>query len=101
MTTAELAVSLIRAAARHSGASPRLIISKDRSTPTVEARWACWLVMRDHGLTVAEIGSAFSRDHTSVCHGLERSKHHQGKREESFRDLCDFVKNHHQTKTHQ
>ena len=94
MKTAELVLSLVTTAADHSGLDAKQILGKRREVPLCEARWACWLVMRAHGLTLQEIGRAFRRDHGTVIHGLLRAVDDHGRRNNSFRQLCEAVKNH-------
>lgn len=38
----------------------------------VRIRWALWSVLRENGYTFGQIGRAFSRDHSTVMHGIDR-----------------------------
>ena len=51
------------------------IISQRRDRPTVRARWACYVIMRDRlGMTQPQIARVFDgQDHTTVGHGLRQS----------------------------
>lgn len=91
MNTMELTVKLVTTAADHTGLLPSRIIGRGRCVALCEARWACWLVMRSCGLSLAEIGRAFRRDHGTVLVALRRAAQHRGDREIAFRALCDAV----------
>ena len=91
MNPQELISSLIAAAAAHTGLDPAEIIGKCRETAHVEARWACWSVMRANGMTLQSIARAFSRDHATIIYGLRRAGDDHGNRSNSFRQLCEAV----------
>jgi chromosomal replication initiation ATPase DnaA len=92
MNTMELTVKLVQAAAKHTGLLPSRIIGRGRCVALCEARWAIWLAMRSCGLTLAEIGQAFRRNHATVLVALRRAAEHRGDREIAFRALCDSLK---------
>lgn len=56
------------------GIDQALIRSPDRRYFPAYARRAIYLVLRDEGWTLQEIGEAFERDHSSVHDQLPRSK---------------------------
>jgi chromosomal replication initiation ATPase DnaA len=91
MNTQELTVKLVRAAANHTGLRASLIIGRGRCEALCEARWACWRAMRAQGMTLADIGQAFRRDHATVLVAMKRMKDHRGEREQAFRELCEVV----------
>jgi len=91
MSTQSITIRLVSAAADHAGLDPCEIVSKSRAVPLCEARWACWLVMRERGLTLNEIGRPFARNHGSVLHGLKSARKNHGARDSEFRKLCEFV----------
>jgi hypothetical protein len=51
------------------------IVSQRRDRPTVRARWACYVIMRDRlGMTQPQIARVFDgQDHTTVRHGLKQA----------------------------
>jgi len=94
MTIPEQNASMIRAASIHTGLSVEQIKAPGRVSAASEARWACYIVMRESGMTFIEIGAVFGRHYSTVIKGLQEAARHHGKRENSFRQLCEAVKNH-------
>jgi chromosomal replication initiation ATPase DnaA len=92
MNTMELTVKLVRAAADHTGLLPSRIIGPGRCAALCEARWACWVVMRSCGLTLAEIGQAFRRDHVTVLVALRKVAKLRGEEKTAFGGLCEVVR---------
>ena len=92
MNTMELTVTMVRAAAAHTGLLPSKIIGTGRCVALCEARWACWLAMRSAGFTLVEIGQAFRRNHATVLVALKQVPCHRGEREAAFRELCEVVR---------
>lgn len=82
---------MIEVAAEMAERDAFAIIGSGRDNDLCEVRWACYVALRDLGWTLKRIGKAFHRDHTTICHGLERAKDHHGRREEYFRALCAAV----------
>lgn len=53
-----------------SGYDIRLIKSPTRKRGIVEIRFMCIKYLRDKGFCLTEIGEVFSRDHSTILHGL-------------------------------
>ncbi len=94
MTIPEQTASMIRAASIHTGLSVETITGPLRTSEATEARWACYVAMREAGMTLASIGAAFKRGHDTVIHGLNQAERDHGNRTNSFRQLCGAVRNH-------
>ena len=58
-------------AANH-GVTPAQIFGDSRRQHVVSARWAVWRRMEADGLSIAAIGRATNRDHSTVLNGLGR-----------------------------
>lgn len=49
------------------------VYSHDRHKPLVQARHAIWLLLHEHlNYPYAEIARLYSRDHTTIIHGVKR-----------------------------
>jgi chromosomal replication initiation ATPase DnaA len=92
MNPTKLAASLLKAAMRHTGLSCAAILGKRRPVALCEARWACWVILRDHKMTFSEIGRLFNRDHRAVMHGVKMARKRMI--EPGFARLCATVRDH-------
>ena len=50
------------------------IMGKSRKAPIARARFLCWFVARQQGMTLQQIARAFGRDHTTILHGIQREE---------------------------
>jgi len=64
-----LVTELVAVAAKTKNVKPRLVLSRYRGRDVTAARYGCFSELRRRGFTVKQIGRAFGRDHTTVCHG--------------------------------
>ncbi len=57
------------------GVAPEAIHQRDRSLRVAEVRQIVMLALRDHGrFTLQEVGDYLKRDHSTVHHGIERTR---------------------------
>ena len=61
---------IVVAVAEATGITPRAIYSTNRKAHIVRARQIVMYEARQHGLTLAQIGHALNRDHTTILHGI-------------------------------
>ena len=72
MSPTETAAAVVRAVSKASGVDCGSIIGKRRVKAMAQARWACWLAMRERGHTFQEIGTIFlDREHSTVVKGVQ------------------------------
>ena len=50
------------------------IMGRSRKAPIAQARFLCWFVARQQGMTLHQIARAFGRDHTTILHGIQREE---------------------------
>lgn len=70
----ELVDLLVEASARLMLTTPAEVQSGSKRPGPVEARWAIWIVLRERGLTLHEIGAEFDRDFSTIASGLARGR---------------------------
>lgn len=63
-------LELVACAAHLFGTTPRDILQPSRHPHIVRARWAVWWSMRFHGVSYNRIARRFSKNHTTVMHGV-------------------------------
>lgn len=54
--------------------SAKEIMGRSRKAPITQARFLCWFVARQQGMTLHQIARAFGRDHTTILHGIQREE---------------------------
>jgi chromosomal replication initiation ATPase DnaA len=65
---------IIEATAALYGVTPDHLTGPDRTRGIAQARQAAFSAAHQEGHSIAAIGRAFNRDHTTVMHGLSRVK---------------------------
>lgn len=65
-----------KSASEKTGVPWDVIRGPSRQADIYRARVRVWAALRDMGYTVSEIGRATNRDHTAVCHGLNKAVRH-------------------------
>lgn len=66
-------MDIVRAGGETFGICPRDILSPKRTRETVMARYAIQKAMSLRGNSTTKIGTAMGRDHSTVCHALQRA----------------------------
>ena len=65
--------ALVAAASLATGVAESRIYSSSRTPLVCSIRWAVFVILRRRGWSLADIGHAFFRDHTTVICGLRRA----------------------------
>lgn len=63
---------LVTTSARVFGVERRDILGSSRVDEVCRARWAVWTELVDRGFSLASIGRAFDRDHTTIRSAVRR-----------------------------
>lgn len=74
--TVEQIVAEVAAA---TGLTAKAIYSTSRRANVARARQIAMYEARQHGLSLAQIGHAMNRDHTTVLHGIRAEEQRRGK----------------------
>lgn len=64
--------AVLRAVSADSDLPAARILGRTRDAWTSQARWTCWWLLKQHGLSLHDIGTLFDKHHTSVMHGLRQ-----------------------------
>lgn len=60
----------LRLVCEETGIRALSVLSDDRRSHLVRARWLCWAICADAGMSYTQIGQQFRRDHSTVMSGL-------------------------------
>lgn len=60
--------------AKEYGYTAKDVISKNRQKKLVEVRRKCAVMLRKKGYSTTEIGRIMQRDHSTICHSLQKSE---------------------------
>jgi chromosomal replication initiator protein len=74
MTPREKNLAFIDAIAQQHGYSVEDIIGKSRRKKLVAVRRICVIMLRLQGYSTTEIGRIMNRDHSTICHALNKDK---------------------------
>lgn len=74
MTPREKNLALIHEIAEPHGYTVEDIIGKARHKKLVAVRCMCIRALRDEGYSTTEIGRIMNRDHSTICHALNKDK---------------------------
>jgi chromosomal replication initiator protein len=74
MTPREKNLAFIGGIAQPYGYSVEDIIGKSRRKKLVAVRRLCILALRAKGYSTTEIGRIMNRDHSTICHALNKDK---------------------------
>lgn len=89
----EEVIAILGACEKATGISMARLLGQSREAPTVMARWACWLVIRDTmGLARFQISSIFGRDPSTISHGLSNAEGLRASNPQ-FAALCETLEN--------
>jgi chromosomal replication initiation ATPase DnaA len=76
MTPREKNLALIDEVAQLHGYTVEDILGKSRLKKLVAIRQLCVFRLRDEGYSTTEIGRIMDRDHSTICHALNKDKTH-------------------------
>lgn len=89
MSPIETAAAVVRAVSAASGVDCVSIIGNRRESAIAQARWACWLAMRERGHTFQEIAIIFmDRHHSTIVKGVQSARRHR-RESPSYAVICD------------
>lgn len=63
---------IVREVSASSGIPVDDLLGRSRKPHIAQARFLCWYVAREHGMSLQQIGRAFGRDHSTIVHGIQR-----------------------------
>ena len=74
MTPRQLNMMRIEAIAKEYDYTVEDVLGKSKVKALVEVRRKCIVMLRNRGYSTTEIGRIMKRDHSTVCHALQKSK---------------------------
>ena len=77
MTPRQLNMMRIEAIAKEYDYTVEDVLGKSKLKALVTVRRKCVVMLRDKGYSTTEIGRIMNRDHSTICHALQKSKAEQ------------------------